>query len=147
MHRGETRGGVFLLGLAAGVAAGVAGGLWLLRPQGEDVEIVVREDREAGSIAGRSPAVRRGASTAPVQRPPSFLEQLQQRWDQAMREGHKAAAARRAELERKLAGDRKEVAVDLLTASRIDEVTEKLGEISGDKGPESQPDTGPTSEG
>ena len=42
-----------------------------------------------------------------------------------------AAAARRAELERKLAVDRREVTVDLIAASRIDEVTEKMGEIGG----------------
>ncbi len=137
MRRRQKRGGGFLLGMAAGVAAGVAGGMWLLRSQENDIEIIAEGDSER--IGGASVPAPLAQSRTPVPRaprPPSFVDQLQQRWQMAMREGRKAAAMRRAELERELARDRKDPAVDLIAASHIDDVSGKLGEIGGEQAPD-----------
>jgi hypothetical protein len=136
MRRRQQRQGGFVVGLIAGVAAGVAGGLWLLRPQDDEIEIIADDGPVAAPRLASPPAVAPLRPPAPAtSRGPSFMERLQQRWDLAMREGRKAAADRRTELERKLSGDRKEVAIDLVAVSRIDEVSETMAEIAGPGAP------------
>jgi hypothetical protein len=135
MRRRPKRGGGFLVGMAAGMGAGVAAGMWLLRPHDEEIAVAPEDDRGMPASVPSTPPARRQTARA-AQRAPSFLDQLQQRWDLALREGRKAAAARRAELERKLALDRKETTVNLIAASHIDAVSETMGEIGGRQGSE-----------
>ena len=130
MRRRQKRRGGFLAGMIAGVAAGVAGGMWLLRSQGEEIEIVAGDERRITAPVSTAPPVRRPLTLA-AQPPTSLMDQLQQRWELAVREGRKAAAARRLELERELARNRKEVTVDLIAASHIDEVSGRTGETGG----------------
>lgn len=133
MRRRAKRGG-FLLGVIAGVAAGVAGVTLLLRQPEDDIAVVARNGEGTAAPGGPPRAApQRGAPAARGQLR-SLLDLLQRRWDRALAEGREAAAARRAELERKLAADRRQAhTVDLVAVSHIDEVSERMAELSGEK--------------
>lgn len=97
--------GRFLLGLAMGVAAGVGGGTTLLKRAGGEEPLPEFGRPDEPYVL--TPSEARPGGTAPVQTAPGpkpnpanqFIENIKQRWQEALAAGKETASEREAELQ------------------------------------------------